>query len=253
MNMSSDGSGFDERRVLGELEQLHNAILESREKRERAQAAFQVHLETFRAPGQPSSPVIATPATTPLPVPSRVEPPPLISVKPEPPPLPLPVIEPPLVEARPVPAASDAGARAGQARMRAIAGAVLFVVLALAAWMLLRSPDEPAAARVDPPPPVTATPAPAPARAPAPPVDPHPLRIDIVTLRKVWMRVTVDGRIAIERELPEGERLPFGADKSIVVRAGDAGAVSVRVGSADQGAMGKDGQVVSRTYTVPPR
>jgi len=35
--------------------------------------------------------------------------------------------------------------------MRAIAGAVLFVVLALAAWMLLRSPDEPASAQVPEP------------------------------------------------------------------------------------------------------
>jgi hypothetical protein len=66
------------------------------------------------------------------------------------------------------------------------------------------------------------------------------------------MRVVVDGRIAIERELPQGERLPFGADKTIVIRAGDAGAVSVRVGTADQGTLGRDGQVVTRTFSVTP-
>ena len=77
----------------------------------------------------------------------------------------------------------------------------------------------------------------------APPVDPHLLRIDLKTLRRVWLRVSVDGRIAIEREVAEGEQLPFGADRSIVVRAGDAGAVTVRVGDVDQGTIGRDGEV----------
>jgi hypothetical protein len=87
----------------------------------------------------------------------------------------------------------------------------------------------------------------------APPVDPHLLRIDLKTLRRVWLRVSVDGRIAIEREVAEGEQLPFGADRSIVVRAGDAGAVTVRVGDVDQGTIGRDGEVLTRTFTAPTR
>jgi hypothetical protein len=85
------------------------------------------------------------------------------------------------------------------------------------------------------------------------PVDPHVLRIDLKTLRRVWLRVSVDGRIAIEREVAAGEQLPFGADRTILVRAGDAGAVTVRVGDVDQGPMGKDGVVVSRTFAAPAR
>ena len=49
---------------------------------------------------------------------------------------------------------------------------------------------------------------------------------------------------------PAGERMPFGADRSIVVRAGDAGAVTVRVGPDDQGPLGRDGQVVTRAFNV---
>ena len=84
-------------------------------------------------------------------------------------------------------------------------------------------------------------------------VDPHPLRIDLATRRPVWLRVTVDGRIAIEREAAAGEQLPFAADRTIVVRAGDAGAVTVRVGGVDQGPVGRDGQVLTRGFAAPAR
>jgi len=63
----------------------------------------------------------------------------------------------------------------------------------------------------------------------------------------------VDGRIALEREVPAGERMPFGADRSIVVRAGDAGAVTVRLGLDDQGLLGRDGQVITRAFNVGGR
>ena len=67
------------------------------------------------------------------------------------------------------------------------------------------------------------------------------------------MRVAVDGRIALEREVAAGEQLPFGADRAIVVRAGDAGAVLVRVGGGDQTAIGADGQVLTRTFAAAER
>lgn len=119
-------------------------------------------------------------------------------------------------------------------------------------WFMLRDPAP--AGPVEPAVVSRGAAAPPPAAEPASaPVDPHPVRVDIVTSRPVWMRVTVDGRIAIERMLPQGERLPFGADKSIVVRAGDAGAVSVWIGAVDQGPLGRDGQVVTRRFEAPVR
>src|SRR6478609_8450107 len=74
--MSSDASGFDERRVIGELVQLQAAIRASREKRERAQAAFDAHLSTFRAPTEavrPDAGVTMTPGALPVPVPRQPE------------------------------------------------------------------------------------------------------------------------------------------------------------------------------------
>jgi hypothetical protein len=131
------------------------------------------------------------------------------------------------------------------------------VAIAIAAifWMSRGTPDTvppevpaqsaPAASAAAPPPPV-----PAPA---APPVEPHRLRIDLATTRNVWLRVTVDGRVALERELGPGEKLPFGADHSIVIRAGDAGAVSVTVGGEDRGPLGEDGKVLTRRFDAEPR
>lgn len=148
---------------------------------------------------------------------------------------------------------SEAAGRPTRSGRTRLLVASLAVTLALVAgWFLPRDPaprppaESAAVSREAVAPPRAAEP-------PTTPVDPHPLRIDVVTSRPVWMRVTVDGRIAIERILPPGERLPFGADKSIEVRAGDAGAVSVWVGTVDQGPLGRDGQVVRRLFEAPVR
>jgi hypothetical protein len=62
------------------------------------------------------------------------------------------------------------------------------------------------------------------------------------------MRVTVDGERKVEREVPGGQRLTFGADKAILVRAGDGGGVRLAVGGKDQGLLGRDGQIAVRTF-----
>ena len=36
------------------------------------------------------------------------------------------------------------------------------------------------------------------------------------------------------------------------IRAGDAGALRVMIAGQDQGTLGRDGEVVSRTFTVQP-
>ena len=156
--------------------------------------------------------------------------------------------------AEPVGEDAPASSRSSVRLLAIVAGIVLVASFALV-WMFNRAPSAS-------PPPVAQQPArtipsvpalPEVRKPAAPPVDPHLLRIDLKTLRRVWLRVSVDGRIAIEREVAEGEQLPFGADRSIVVRAGDAGAVTVRVGDVDQGTIGRDGEVLTRTFTAPTR
>ena len=133
---------------------------------------------------------------------------------------------------------------------------VLVVALALV-WFLNRTPGlverQPVVDRQVAPAAIPDAPPPIQAGPPVQPVDPHPLRIDLTILRPVWLRVIVDGRIAMEREAAAGEQLPFAADRSVVVRAGDGGAVALRAGGVDQGTVGRDGQVLTRTFSAPAR
>ena len=74
---------------------------------------------------------------------------------------------------------------------------------------------------------------------------------EVTTIRRVWMRVTVDGERVVEREVAEGTKIPLNGSQ-IVIRAGDAGAVRVSIAGKDQGVFGPAGQAATRTFTVKP-
>ena len=97
-----------------------------------------------------------------------------------------------------------------------------------------------------PPPAPVATP---PASSPA---GTSGVNVDVTTRRRVWMRVTLDGKRAFEREVPAGEQIPLHADRSILIRAGDAGAVAVRQNGRDAGPLGRDGVIATREFTTGP-
>jgi Domain of unknown function (DUF4115) len=97
---------------------------------------------------------------------------------------------------------------------------------------------------------------PAPASTPATRTPPAPaqsgvpgVNLTLITRRRAWMRVTIDGQRAFEREVGPGEQIPLRGDRSIVVRAGDAGAVAVIWNGRDAGSMGRDGVVATREFT----
>ncbi|HSC25798.1 MAG TPA: RodZ domain-containing protein [Vicinamibacterales bacterium] len=73
------------------------------------------------------------------------------------------------------------------------------------------------------------------------------LQVEFVTIRAVWMRISVDGERVVERQVPAGQRLRFEAARQVVVRAGDAGGVRLSVGGGPERPLGRDGQVVNRT------
>jgi hypothetical protein len=252
---------FDEQRVLQELEELRLAIRATREQRERVQAEFDAQLRAFEAPKIVRAPAIARPPS-PAPVaPVKTFPSPVAAtgtlgtLRSET------AIDPSPVPDAPQPAAAESSIaeettpRRAALPLLALVGGIVLVVSFAVVWMINRAPDASTRPPVqhEPRPVARLPPEPAAATPPAPPVDPHPVRIDLKTLRRVWLRVSVDGRIAIEREVAGGEQLPFGADRSIVVRAGDAGAVTVSVGGVDQGPIGKDGEVLTRTFPPPVR
>ncbi|HEY0872662.1 MAG TPA: RodZ domain-containing protein [Vicinamibacterales bacterium] len=91
---------------------------------------------------------------------------------------------------------------------------------------------------------------PAPTPEPPPPAPPPVTGSEITTLRPVWVRVIADGKRVVERELPAGSKVPFTVEESLVIRAGDAGAVRLILRGADHGTLGADGDVVTRTFTI---
>jgi hypothetical protein len=76
-----------------------------------------------------------------------------------------------------------------------------------------------------------------------------PLTIHVKPLRTCWVRVIVDDRTDA-RELQPGEDIVLEAQRSIVLRAGDAGALSVEVNGRVLPPLGLNGQVVERRFTA---
>jgi hypothetical protein len=131
---------------------------------------------------------------------------------------------------------------------------VASVVLLMRPWKAVRSDtttSPPTAGATAAAPPTTA-PAPAAAPAPAPPAAArtHALEGELDVQRHVWVRVLLDGERTLERELPAGTRIPLQADRAIVIRAGDAGALRLTLNGVDRGPLGKDSEIVTRTFTA---
>jgi hypothetical protein len=281
---------FDDRAALEELERVRRAIVEWRERRKEILATFDEFVRGFRTPpaeretrdsppgshGEafalpkvvpepPPSPVVqpAVPEPPPSPVvdPAVAELPPLLVVHPAvaEPPL-LPVVQPaseltplPVVE----PALRSSGPPAGQlkrpAQLAIVAGGV--AVLITAGVLMTRSrpaaPAESSGQRS------SAIPSAGP-QSKAGSEDPalHPVApvsggTEIVALRRVWVRVIVDGTKAVERELRADERVALPSGRTIVIRTGDAGAIRLTMNGQDRGTLGPEGEVVTRTFTAP--
>jgi hypothetical protein len=129
----------------------------------------------------------------------------------------------------------------------------VFVVLAgtaLATWTWTRRAPAPATAPAPDSVPRAAQSAPAQPPAAAP-ITPSPFESELTTTRAVWVRVLADGERVVERELPANARVPLKAQKTIVIRTGDAGAVRLSIGGRENVALGRDGEVVTRGFNVP--
>ena len=206
----------DDRRILDELEQLQQAIVASRATRERAEAAFDSELRAFDEPRAGAAPAPVDPPRPPQPAETAASRP-MAAELPSRITLPKPNPSPDVAlfdDSDPPPAALQARSRAPliTAALAVLVGVVLGLI-----WITTRGPEAGSTTN-----PVTQAAAPAapsveqPAQPAKPvPVDPHALRVDLTSLRRVWLRVSVDGRIALEREVASGEQLPFGADRSL--------------------------------------
>jgi hypothetical protein len=259
---------FDERSALEELEQLVDKIQLSRRQREQKVAEFDSFVRTFRhdryaasiaatdrerrAEDRPAASNAATHAA------GGVAPVSPLAASPVAAPDDVPESNPWAVAAPREPVAHVSIDRRGRPRAAYVGVAVAALAVIVVTVLLWRSAGVPVgpAPQSDPravPQPTAAAAAPAPvapALAPTLPASPpRALNIEFVTVRPVWARITVDGRRAMEREFAADQRIPFAADRAIVIRAGDAGAIRLVVDGKDLGVLGRDGQVFNRTFT----
>ena len=224
---------FDDRAALEELERLRGAIDEWRTRRKQTLATFDEFVRGFRTPATERE-IVAAP-------PSPAEELPVTSVVPEtvhePPPA-------PIVDLAARASGPSAERRRRRARQVIVAGGVAAII---AAGVLTRSrqvaPAEAPRQRASPvPPPVTQMPG---------AVAPVSGRTEIIALRRVWVRVIVDGTREVERELRVDERVALPPGRTIVIRTGDAGAIRLTMNGQDRGTLGPEGEVVTRTFTAP--
>jgi hypothetical protein len=262
---------FDERAALEELERLAAKIQSSRRQRESALAEFETFVKTFRqdryeqliaqhaAEQQADRQATAAPGNLRAPDPHPAVAGAAGSAASTPPPTAPLASKPrdPIAVTVQVPSRSawSTGASAflkpPYIRLAAAMAGVIVLLLLLTTWIWRGSSTAPPR-QAAPIAPAAQAPA-APAPAPAPPASTGPARalsIELVTTRPVWMRVTADDRRALEREVPAGQRIPVEADRSILIRAGDGGAVRLIVRGQDQGVLGRDGQIANRSLAA---
>ena len=77
-----------------------------------------------------------------------------------------------------------------------------------------------------------------------------PLSIRLSAKETSWVRVTADGRVTAERIFRPGETENIRASREVSIRAGDAGAVTVAVDGRQPVVLGREGEVVTRRFTV---
>ena len=246
---------FDEQAALAELERLRTELQAARKRRQEMAEQFDAFVRLFRSPeGRDAAPPAATSLrATSGRVARTVDYAPTAVIEP---------VVPIELEGEPPVVAVRWKRGFGVARLAAavaITGAVLLI-----AMMFFRagpSPEpEPRADSAPPAPesvPSTSTPAPTAAPAAPPlqqvaPARPAALTAELVAVRPVWVRVIVDGRRTMQRQLAAGERVPLRADKVINLRAGDAGALRLVVDGRDQGLLGRDGAIATRAL-MPAR
>jgi F0F1-type ATP synthase membrane subunit b/b' len=75
-----------------------------------------------------------------------------------------------------------------------------------------------------------------------------PVSVTLEARRPTWLRATVDGKGENGRLLEKGQRRTIDAQRDVVIRVGDAGALLVSLNGASATRLGRDGEVVTRRF-----
>jgi cytoskeleton protein RodZ len=90
--------------------------------------------------------------------------------------------------------------------------------------------------------------APVPPEPPAVPAD--RLMVQVTAARPSWVSATVDGRQAVQRLFQPGDEQRLEVHNEMVLRMGNAGAITMTLNGAATRPLGKDGEVVTTRVTL---
>ncbi len=76
------------------------------------------------------------------------------------------------------------------------------------------------------------------------------VQIYIVVQQRAWLRVMVDGEVALEQRVLAGSAYQFAGDERVEILTGNGAALQVFYNQVDQGILGDFGQVVNVIYTL---
>ncbi|NEO84927.1 MAG: helix-turn-helix domain-containing protein [Spirulina sp. SIO3F2] len=86
----------------------------------------------------------------------------------------------------------------------------------------------------------------------SPPVEPDKVTVTMKLEEESWVRIVADGSVQFEGTLAKGEERTWQADDELTVRAGNAGAVVVKINNAAEAKpLGNPGAVQTVTYQPP--
>lgn len=78
-----------------------------------------------------------------------------------------------------------------------------------------------------------------------------PLEVALSLSQDSWMRIIVDGETAYEGTLPAGTKRTFTAKQKLIVRAGNAGGVTIATNNTPAKPMGQPGTIEELTFQAP--
>jgi cytoskeletal protein RodZ len=82
--------------------------------------------------------------------------------------------------------------------------------------------------------------------------DGKPVQVGVTLKAQSWIRIVADGKTEFEGVLPEGTQRTWVADKTLIVRAGNAGGVLVEFNNESAKQMGAPGEVQELTFAAAP-
>lgn len=137
-------------------------------------------------------------------------------------------------------------------RQTLIMGVVAVLVVLAGAYFLLGGDDEPQPAKTQPS--VTQqaskTSAKQQAQQPSEEEKATEVKVAVKFTGRCWVSVKADGKTLFEGTVEKGETKEWTADQRLDLTAGNAGAVTLSYNGEDQGVLGKEGEVVEKTYRL---